>query len=114
MPYLTHARKAASVCTLAENVYVFGGTNRKKFQYSIEVLSNPGARSSDLRTILKWSVIKLADDFSAPSYNAAFVALNKDELLIFGGVANSNLVNQDIFIFNTKTHELKKEELEGK
>ena len=85
MPYLTHARLAASVCTLAENVYVFGGTDRKKFVDSIEVLSNPAARSTDLSTILKWSVIKLAEDFSGPGFNATFVALNTDELLIFEG-----------------------------
>ena len=110
MPYLTHARAAASVCTLAEHVYVFGGTDRKKFQHSIEFLTNPAARSNDLRTLLKWSVIKLAEDFSAPSFNAAFVALNTEELLIFEGIANSRFV-EDIFIFNTKSHELTKQEL---
>ena len=92
VPYLTHARAAASVCTLADNVYVFGGSDNRNFQHSIEVLSNPAAHSTDLRTILKWSVIKLAEDFSAPSFNAAFVALNTDELFIFEGITSSNFV----------------------
>ena len=90
MPLLTHERAATSVCTLAEKVYVFGGTDIKKFQRSIEVLSNPGARSIDLRTVLEWSVIEF--NFIGPRFNVAFVALNTDELLIFDGSCTSSFV----------------------
>ena len=113
MPSLTHAREAASVCTLAENVYVYGGKNKKEFNHSIEVLSNPAACSTDLSAILKWSVIEFSEDFGVPGYNAAFVALNTDELIIFEGINNPKY-DEGLFIFNTKTHELQKKELQSK
>ena len=95
-PKLNEGRCSLSACIFKNVVYAIGGWNISYFG-SIEQLDTTAAE-------MKWQMVKLAKKNALkPSQAVGAIALNDDEILLFGGSQENDTFSKETYAFNVKS-----------
>jgi len=98
-PELNEPRCGHSACVVGNSIYVIGGWN-KKYLSSIEKLDFGGH---------KWELIKLGKKSAIkPVQTAGAIAIKDDEMLIFGGYHDGEVLSKECYVYNIKSGAISK------
>ena len=86
-PAMNERRSSHCSCVLGNHVYVFGG-------YDVEV-KNSLERLNAMRDILshdaQWESMQVSAEAIKPRVNAVFVPVNRNKILVMGGLGDSRI-----------------------